>query len=83
VGDITYTSQTIHTRMPHVLNSTVHMTGASRSATAVIGPVSYTSPLTGEAVTLTDLINTSAGLPTALSNGRTTAVLVFHEPISF
>ena len=82
VGDITSTAQTIHTRVPHVLNSTVHMTGASRSAAAVIGSVSYTSPLTGEAVTLTDVINMpgrSAGLPTEISNGRMTAVVVFHD----
>ena len=82
VGDITSTALTIHTRIPHVVSSMVHMTGASRSATAVIGSVSYTSPLTGEQVTLTNLINMpgpSAGLPTELSNGRTTAVFVFHD----
>lgn len=84
VGDITTTSQTFHERIPHVLNSTVHMTAASRAATAMIGTVSYTSPLTGKDVMLTDLINSpgpSAGLPTELSNGRTTAVIVFHDPI--
>lgn len=84
VGDITTTAQILHERIPHVLNATVHMTGASRSATAVIGPVSYPSPLTGETVRLTGLINSpgpSAGLPTELSNGRTMAVIVFHDPI--
>lgn len=84
-GAISSTSQTFHFKIPHVLNGTVHMSGQSRMATAVLTSVSYPSPLTGTAVTLTNLTSNPEpfGFPTELDNGRTTTTLVLHAPVPF